>query len=83
MPSSSLVLLRLRLRLGLRLRLRLGLRLGLGESVRVGLTFSVISYFFGGVGWLEKLEIKLSQLKLKLKFELSLAIMKCLSLPNF
>ena len=66
--------LRLRLGLGLRLMLRwrLGLRLGLrlGGSDRVGLTFWVVSYFFGGVGgwcevvWLEKLEIKLSQLKL-------------------
>ena len=39
---------------------------GGGGSVRVRLFFSVVSYFFGGVGgwlgWLEKLEIKLSQL---------------------
>ena len=69
---------RLRLRMKLRLRMRLGLRLGMG--LRLGFRFRLgLSYFFGwvvGVEWLDKSQIKLSQLptKLKLKLKLSLAM---------
>ena len=63
----------MRLRLGLKLKLGLGSRLRLGFGSRCTSVF-LLFRLGGWLGLLDKLEVKLYQLKLKLKLELSLAI---------
>ena len=50
MPSSSLV--EVEVGVEVRVEIEVGVEVGVGGVVvGVGLTFSVVSYFFGGVGW--------------------------------